>query len=125
MIQGIGIDIIEIDRIRDIIERHGDRFLDRVFTAGEIAYCSSKKIPFQHFAARFAAKEAFSKAIATGWRGEFRWKDIEVSNNEMGRPSVTVHGNLAGSLGIEKVHISLSHSDNAVVAFVVIESGGG
>ena len=121
MIQGIGIDIIEIDRIREMIERHGDRFVLKIFTDREIEYCRSKKIPFQHFAGRYAAKEAFSKAIATGWRGEFRWRDIEVSNNEFGQPSITLYGKLAERIGSDKLLISMSHSDNTVVAFVVIE----
>ncbi len=121
MIQGIGIDIIEIDRIRQMIERHGDRFVLKIFTDTEIEYCRSKKIPFQHFAARYAAKEAFSKAIATGWRGEFRWQDIEVWNNEFGQPSITLYGKLAERIGTDRVFISMSHSDNTVIAFVVIE----
>lgn len=121
MIHGIGIDIIEIDRIRAMIERHGDRFLSRIFTDTEIEYCRSKKIPYQHYAARYAAKEAFSKAIATGWRGEFRWKDIEVSNNEFGQPSMMLYGKLAERLGSDKVLISMSHSDDTVIAFVIIE----
>jgi holo-[acyl-carrier protein] synthase len=121
MVQGIGVDIIEIDRIREMIERHGDRFLLKIFTETEIEYCRSKKIPFQHYAARYAAKEAFSKAIATGWRGEFRWRDIEVSNNEFGQPSITLYGKLADRLGTDKVLISMSHSDNTVIAFVIIE----
>ncbi len=121
MIQGIGVDIIEIDRIRDVIDRHGDNFLQKIFTETEINYCRSRKISHQHFAARFAAKEAFGKALATGWRGEFNWKDIEVSNNELGQPSITLYGKLAEKIGKDRVLISMSHSDNSVVAFVVIE----
>jgi holo-[acyl-carrier protein] synthase len=121
MIQGIGTDIIEIDRIREVIERHGDRFVKKVFTEKEIEYCRSKKIPYQHFAARYAAKEAFSKAVATGWRGEFRWRDIEVWNNELGQPSITLYGKLAERIGTDRVLITMSHSDNSVVAFVIIE----
>jgi holo-[acyl-carrier protein] synthase len=121
MIQGIGVDIIEIDRIREVIDRYGDSFLSRIFTETEIKYCRSKKISSQHFAARFAAKEAFSKALSTGWRGEFSWKDIEVSNNELGQPSITLYGKLADKIEKDRVLISLSHSDNSVVAFVVIE----
>ncbi len=121
MIQGIGIDIIEIDRIREMIERHGDRFVLKIFTDTEIEYCRSKKLPVQHFAGRYAAKEAFSKAIATGWRGEFRWRDIEVWNNEFGQPSITLYGKLAERIGTDRVFISMSHSDNTVIAFVVIE----
>lgn len=121
MIQGIGVDIIEIDRIRDVIDRHGDNFIHKIFTQTEINYCRSKKISYQHFAARFAAKEAFSKALSTGWRGEFNWKDIEISNNELGQPSITLYGKLAEKIGKDRVLISLSHSDNSVVAFVIIE----
>lgn len=121
MIQGIGVDIIEIDRIRDIIDRYGDTFLSKIFTETEINYCRSKKISSQHFAARFAAKEAFSKALSTGWRGEFSWKDIEVSNNELGQPSITLYGKLGDRIEKDRVLISLSHSDNTVVAFVIIE----
>jgi holo-[acyl-carrier protein] synthase len=121
MVHGIGVDIIEIDRIREMVDRYGNRFLMKVFTETEVNYCRSKKIPYQHFAARYAAKEAFSKAIATGWRGEFRWRDVEVSNNEFGQPSITLYGKLADRIGTDNVMISLSHSDNVVVAFVVIE----
>lgn len=121
MIQGIGVDIIEIDRIRDIIDRYGDTFISKIFTETEINYCRSKKISHQHFAARFAAKEAFSKALSTGWRGEFSWRDIEVSNNELGQPSITLYGKLADRIEKDRVLISLSHSDNTVVAFVIIE----
>jgi len=121
MIEGIGVDIIEIDRIREMIDRHGDSFLLKIFTDREIEYCRSKKIPYQHFAARFAAKEALSKALATGWRGDFRWKDVEISNNEQGQPSITLYGKLSALIGTDRVLLSLSHSDNSVVAFVVIE----
>lgn len=121
MVYGIGVDIIEIDRIREMIDRQGEKFLRRVFTDKEIEYCRSKKIPFQHYAARFAAKEAFSKALSTGWRAEFRWKDIEVSNNDVGQPSITLYGTLAEKIGSDRVHVSLSHSDRSVVAFVLIE----
>ncbi len=122
MVRGIGVDIIEINRIREVIDRQGDRFIDKVFTAVEIAYCRARKIPYQHFAARFAAKEAVAKALSTGWRGEFRWKDIEVSNNELGQPSVTLHGAISERLAGSRIFLSLSHSDNSVVAFVVIET---
>jgi holo-[acyl-carrier protein] synthase len=124
MIEGVGVDIIEIDRIRDVIERRGDRFLNKIFTEKEIAYCTSKKIPYQHFAARFAAKEAMSKALSTGWRDDFRWKDVEISNNDLGQPSICVFGLLAEKLGKNKVFLSISHSDTSVVAFVVIERSG-
>ena len=122
MIEGIGVDLIEIARIQSSIEEFGDTFLRKIFTDGEIAYCRSRKNPVQHFAARFAAKEAVSKALSTGWSGEFEWKNIEVTNELSGKPNITLYGNTAGVLKNSKVHITLSHSDTNVVAFVVIES---
>lgn len=121
MIQGIGVDIIEIQRIQLSIERFGETFLRKIFTDTEIAYCKSKKNPAQHFAARFAAKEAVSKALATGWSGEFEWKNVEVSNELSGKPNVVLHGKTAQALQKSKVYLSLSHSETSVVAFAVIE----
>jgi len=121
MITGIGVDIIEIDRIRASVERHGDRFLTKLFTPAEITYCSSKQNMHQHFAGRFAAKEALSKALATGWTGSFRWKDIEIVNEASGRPRILLHGPLHAILPPTAVHVSISHSLSHVVAFVVIE----
>jgi holo-[acyl-carrier protein] synthase len=121
MINGIGVDIIEIDRIRVSVERYGERFLSKLFTPTEIRYCSSKQNVHQHFAARFAAKEALSKALATGWTGAFRWKDIEVVNEPSGRPRMRLHGSLNTALSSSEIHVSISHSQSHVVAFVVVE----
>lgn len=121
MIRGIGVDIIEIDRIRKSIDDLGDHFIRKIFTDGEIAYCRSKPEMVQHFAARFAAKEALSKAVATGWSGEFRWKDVEVINEPSGKPRLLFHGSLKETLARCTVFVSLSHADNHVVAMVVIE----
>ncbi|MEK7818484.1 MAG: holo-ACP synthase [Bacteroidota bacterium] len=121
MIKGIGVDIIEIDRIKVSIETYGKSFIDKFFTANEIEYCSKKANPFQHFAARFAAKEAVSKALSTGWSGEFRWHDFEVTNDKLGKPYFTIYGALKLSLENCNIQLSLSHSDKTVVAFVVIE----
>lgn len=121
MIQGIGVDIIEIQRIQSSIEKFGDTFLRKIFTDTEIAYCQARKNPAQHFAARFAAKEAVSKALATGWSGEFEWKNVEVMNELSGKPSVILHGITAQALKKSTVYLSLSHSDVSVVAFAVIE----
>lgn len=121
MIKGIGVDIIEIARIQSSIDRFGDTFLRKIFTDAEIAYCQSRKNPAQHFAARFAAKEAVSKALSTGWSSEFEWKNVEVTNELSGKPNVLLHGNTADALRTSKVHVSLSHSESAVVAFAVIE----
>ena len=124
MIRGIGVDIIEIDRIRASIGAADGRFLDKVFTEGEIAYCSARPNAEQHYAARFAAKEAVSKALATGWSGTFRWKDVEVSNAPSGQPEVTLHGELGRALAGARLLVSLSHSDSHVVAVAVIEEPG-
>ena len=121
MIRGVGVDIIEIGRIRHSIEESGERFLERIFTPQEIAYCRSKKDMFQHFAVRFAAKEAMSKALSTGWVDSFRWKDVEVVNDRSGQPRIAVHGKLRDSLTTSSVFVSMSHSDSHAVAMVLIE----
>ena len=121
MVKGIGVDIIEIDRIRRSIESIGDRFLSKVYTGTEIAYCDAKANRYQHYAARFAAKEALSKALSTGWAGEFRWKDVEVTNAPSGQPHITLHGTLAEHLAGATVMLSMSHSESHVVAMVLIE----
>jgi len=121
MVKGIGVDIIEIDRIRKSIESIGMPFLDKVFTPQEIAYCRGKQNVHQHFAARFAAKEAVSKALSTGWAGEFRWKDVEVMNDASGQPRVTLAGKLHDRLADDVILITLSHSENYVVAVALIE----
>lgn len=121
MIRGIGVDIIEIERIRTSIASTDGHFLTKVFTDGEIAYCSGRPNADQHYAARFAAKEAVSKALATGWSGVFRWKDVEVTNAPSGQPLVTLHGDLRASLAGAHLMLSLSHSDSHVVAVAVIE----
>jgi holo-[acyl-carrier protein] synthase len=125
MVKGIGVDIIEIDRIRRSIERLGDRFLDKVYTPREISYCNGKAHRFQHYAARFAAKEALSKALSTGWAGEFRWKDVEVMNEPSGQPRFSLHGTLCERLAGASIMLSLSHSDSHVVAMVLIQEGTG
>ena len=121
MIFGIGIDIIEIDRIKQSINRFDKLFLNKIYTQTELDYCQSKKNKFQHFAARFAAKEAIAKALATGWSKGFRWKDIEIFNEKSGMPNVTLHGNLKKFLGDDKsLKISMSHSEHYVTCFAII-----
>ena len=120
-IQGIGVDVIDLQRIRRTIEEMGDAFVRKLFTEAEIAYCQAKKAPHQHFAARFAAKEAVSKALQTGWGGVFRWKDGEVVNEPSGAPKVLLHNDLARVLKDSIVHLTISHTENTVVAFAVIE----
>jgi holo-[acyl-carrier protein] synthase len=121
MVKGIGVDIIEIARVRRSIEQGGSLFLDKVFTPREIAYCTARQNAYQHYAARFAAKEAVSKALSTGWAGEFRWKDVEVMNDPSGQPHIAFSGKLGETLNAVSVFVSLSHSESHVVAMVVIE----
>ena len=116
-----GVDIIEIPRVRLVFEKYGQRFLDRVFTAGEIAYCRGRT---SNLAARFAAKEAAMKALGTGVRG-VAWKDIEVVRQESGAPSIQLHGrakNRAEHLGVQEMALSLSHSREYAVASVIARS---
>ena len=121
MVKGIGVDIIEIERIDRSIRNLGDRFVRKIFTDREIAYCSAKPTAAQHYAARFAAKEALSKALSTGWAGEFRWKDVEITNEFSGQPRIELHGTMKDMLLDCSILVSLSHSTSHVVAMVVIE----
>jgi holo-[acyl-carrier protein] synthase len=121
MVKGIGVDIIEIARIRKNIEEAGEGFVNKIFTPREIAYCSARHNAYQHYAARFAAKEAVSKALSTGWAGEFRWKDVEVMNDPSGQPRIGFSGKLGEDLEGISIFVSLSHSESHVVAMVVIE----
>lgn len=121
MIFGIGIDIIEIHRIKQSIEKFDERFLNKIYTQTELDYCQSKKNKYQHYAARFAAKEAIAKALATGWSKGFRWKDIEIFNEKSGMPSVSLSGNLKSFLGSDKsLKITMSHSEHYVTCFAII-----
>src|SRR3954453_6547921 len=122
---GVGVDIVETERIDHSLARFGERFLHRVFTAGEIEYCQSMKFPARHFAARFAAKEAVSKAFGTGIGKAMGWKDIDVHREASGQPFVVLEGGakqLAAERGISAVWISLSHTEHHAVAAIVIES---
>jgi len=125
MIVGIGIDIAEVPRIRQSIERFGARFLERVFTAGEIRYCDSKANRFERYAARFAAKEAALKALGTGWNHGVRWRDCEVTRLPGGRPTIAFHGKaaeFAAKLGVKNAALSLTHTVEQAVAQVILES---
>ncbi|HUS07655.1 MAG TPA: holo-[acyl-carrier-protein] synthase [Bryobacteraceae bacterium] len=124
MILGTGIDLAEVPRIRAAMERHGDRFRDRIYTPGEIAYVERKANRFERYAARFAAKEAGMKALGTGWRRGVRWKDFEVVNLPSGRPTLMLHGNaslIAGQAGVRVVNLSLTHTAETGMALVVFE----
>jgi holo-[acyl-carrier protein] synthase len=124
MIVSIGIDIVEVYRIRDTISRT-PRFTDRVFTANERSYCEGRgAAAFQSYAARFAAKEAFLKALRTGWRGKISWHDVEVVNDELGVPSLSIKGearHLLQKLGANQIHLSISHTAEHAVAQVILE----
>lgn len=124
MILGAGVDLAEVDRIREAAERYGDRFLTRVYTPAEIAYASRKANRYERFAARFAAKEAGMKAIGTGWRGGVRWQDFEVVNEPSGRPTLRLHGvarEVAERLGVKSVQLSLTHTSALALAHVILE----
>ena len=121
---GIGIDVVDCDRIESSIERFGERFLKRVFTEGEIAYSQSMKFPARHFAARFAAKEALSKAFGTGIGKSMGWRDLDVQKKESGEPFVVLTGGaeeMANQRGVARVWISLSHTDQLGMATIVLE----
>lgn len=121
MIRGMGIDIIEIARIEKVIERKGERFLARVFTAREIAYCRRSVRPGPRLAARFAAKEAVLKALGLGLR-QVKWTDIEISRDIAGKPLVQLSGRaaaIAAERGISEMHLSLSHSRDYATAQVI------
>jgi holo-[acyl-carrier protein] synthase len=120
----MGVDLVECARIEHSLERFGDRFLHRVFTDGEITYSKSMKFPARHLAARFAAKEAVSKAFGTGIGKAMGWKDIDVRKKESGEPFLVLTGSaeaLARSRGITSTLITLSHTDNHAMACVVLQ----
>jgi holo-[acyl-carrier protein] synthase len=125
MIVGTGIDIAEVPRIANAISRFGVRFIQRVFTEGEIKYCDSKANRVERYAARFAAKEAAMKALGTGWNHGVRWRDIEVRRQPGGRPTIAFHGKaaeVAAKLGAVHVALSLSHTELQAIAQVILEN---
>jgi holo-[acyl-carrier protein] synthase len=125
VIIGLGVDIAEIDRVRDAIARHGQRFLDRVFTPSEIAYCNRHRNRAERFAGRFAAKEATMKALGTGWTNGVRWVDIEVIRLPTGRPTIALRGaalEIGERLGLRQASVSITHSGNTAFAQVIFEN---
>lgn len=124
MIVGLGVDIIEIERIAEVLERHGERFLSRVYLPQEIVYCSRKRNSAESFAARFAAKEAAAKALGTGIHAGVTWRDIEVVRETSGRPSLRFYGRaaaIADKLGVRRFAVSLTHSRTEAMAQVLLE----
>lgn len=126
LIVGLGTDLIEIERIEQSIRRFGDAFLHRVYTAGEIAYCTRKKNAAESFAARFAAKEAGAKALGTGISRGVNWREFEVRRVPGMRPELHLSGRaeeLARALGVRRISLSLSHSRSMSIAVAVAEDG--
>jgi holo-[acyl-carrier protein] synthase len=124
MIVGTGVDLCEVGRIREAIERYDGRFKQRVFTDREIAYSERKANRYERYAARFAAKEAGMKALGTGWRGGIAWRDFEVTNLPTGRPTLAFHGkagDIARKLGVRNVALSLTHTGDQAMAMVILE----
>ena len=121
---GIGTDIIECLRIAQMIERHGELFIQRVYTDHEIAYCSTKKAATQHYAGRWAAKEAVLKALGTGWVEGIAWRDVEVRHKSGGAPTIALRGGAREVFersGIAHMHISISHCRSYAIAYAIAE----
>ena len=124
MIVGTGVDITEVGRVAEAVERFGERFLRRVFTPAEVAYCSSKRNKIERLAARFAAKEAALKALGTGLRHGITWQQVEVRRQPGSRPTIAFSGvadQYAARLGVKHVSLSLSHTAEQAIAMVILE----
>ena len=125
MVLGLGTDLMETRRVQESIDRFGDRFLERVFTVGEITYCQRKrKNAAESFAARFAAKEAGAKALGTGISRGVSWKEFEVRREASGRPTLHLSGRaaeLAEAMGVKRIQLSLTHSREVAMAMVIVE----
>jgi holo-[acyl-carrier protein] synthase len=125
VIIGSGVDLCEVARIQSSFERFGARFIQRIFTPLEIAYCDSKANRFERYAARFAAKEAGMKALGTGWRRGITWKDFEVANLPSGRPTLRFSGKaaeIAAKLGVTNIALSVTHTSEQALAQVLLEN---
>lgn len=121
MIHGVGTDIIEVKRIEQSIERFGQRFLDRIFNFDEQTYCLHHRDSARHFAGRFAAKEAIVKALGTGFRDGIGWLDIEILNNDQGKPVVKLSPRLKEQFNSPNIHLSISHGRDYATAFAICE----
>jgi holo-[acyl-carrier protein] synthase len=127
MIYGTGIDIVEVQRMAGIIARWGKRFVERVFTPGEIEYCNKRAFPAMHYAARFAAKESLLKSLGIGLGMGLSLKEIEVISDQRGKPEVRLQGRAEGmlrNLGVSVAHLSLSHTRHSATALVILEKVG-
>jgi len=124
MIVGMGIDVAEVQRIRNVFESQGERFVRRVYTEAEAAYCEQFKNKYERYAGRFAAKEAAMKALGTGWSRGVRWVDVEVVRQRGGRPTLLLHGEarkIADALGVKSIAISITHTAEQAFAQVIFE----
>ena len=124
MIIGMGIDIAEVPRIRAVIESQKERFLRRVFTLDEVAYCEQFKNKYERYAGRFAVKEAAMKALGTGWSRGVRWVDMEVVRARGGRPTLALKGEakkIAEGLGVKNIAVSITHTEEQAIAQVIFE----
>jgi holo-[acyl-carrier protein] synthase len=127
MIYGTGIDIVEVSRMTGIVARWGKRFVERVFSPGEIEYCRKRALPAMHYAARFAAKESLLKALGIGLGMGLSLPDIEVVSDQRGRPEIRLRGRAEGmlrNLGVSAAHVSLSHTQHSATAVVILEKVG-
>ena len=121
-ILGIGTDVVEVLRIAQMIERHGELFIQRVYTPFEIDYCNARKAATQHFAGRWAAKEAILKAVGTGWSKGIAWHDVEIRNEITGRPAVFIRGgtrDVLEQLGVGPIMVSISHCRSHATAYAL------
>lgn len=122
MVKGIGTDIVEVHRIESAIEELGDRFKNKMFTQKEIDYCEQFKLKkYSHYAARFAAKEAFAKAIGTGFARGFKFKEVSVNNLESGKPVIVLDGEMKEKYDSFNIKLSLSHTENNAIAYLIME----
>ncbi len=126
MVVGLGIDLIEVERVGRTVERHGDRFMRRIFHPRELEQSRGDRV--QYLAARFAVKEAAFKALGTGWAAGVRWVDVEVQNLASGQPVLLLHGaaaERARGLGAERMHVTITHTAGHAAAVVILETAGG
>ncbi len=124
MIAGIGTDLVAVERIKQSVQRFGDRFIKRIYTETERSYCLSKANRYERFAARFAAKEAGMKALGTGWSRGVGWQDFQVVNEPSGRPTLHLAGEaarIAASQGVKHISLSMTHTDTEGFAIVIFE----
>ena len=123
MVQGSGVDIIEVKRIRHAVDKWGKSFLKKVFTENEIAYSKKKRFVYQHLAARFATKEAVLKAFGGGWSRTLPWKDVEIINNKNGKPDVRLYGEakeIYNKRNLKEIIVSMSHTKNHAIASAIL-----